>query len=133
LIYLKRVLESCLIFLLLMSFCSKTAVASTITYQFQPDPNALTTSGGFSGQGMGSFSIDGQFELSVNFDTAVASFRWVDAVLDRKIWVHDYNEGLIYTDNLDALFHMTELISTDVNETAIRFELRRKQPNFPRG
>jgi hypothetical protein len=129
----KEVLKSWLIFvaLLLISFCSKMAVAVTITYQFQPDPNALRTSGGFSGQGKGSYSIEGQFELSINLNTAVASFRWVDAALSEKIWFIDYNEGPIFTDSLDVLFHMTELVSTDVNETAIRFELRRNDPIFP--
>jgi hypothetical protein len=108
-----------------------TAAAATTTYQFQPDPNALRTSGGFTGQGKGSRSIEGRFQLTVDFNAGIASFDQVDATLSDEIWFWDYNEGPIYTDSLDVLFHMTELVSTDVNEKAIHFEIRRNNPTFP--
>jgi hypothetical protein len=108
-----------------------TAAAATTTYQFQPDPNALRTSGGFTGQGKGSRSIEGRFQLTVDFNAGIASFDQVDATLSDEIWFLDYNEGPIYTDSLDVLFHMTELVSTDVNEKTIHFEIRRNNPTFP--
>ena len=42
------------------------------------------------------------------------------------MWVLDHSAGdIILTDNLDVLFQMTELVSTDVNETTIDFLLER--------
>ncbi|MHC4693931.1 MAG: hypothetical protein ACYS67_14405, partial [Planctomycetota bacterium] len=116
---------------LLGSLFSATAAAVATTYQFQLDPNALRTSGGFHGGGKGSYSIEGQFELSVDLGASVASFDHVNATISEEILFFDYNEGSISTDSLDVLFHMTELASTYVNNTEIRFELRRNNPTFP--
>jgi len=98
--------------------------AVTTTYLFQPDPNALVTSGGFAGQGQGSRSIEGRFELTIDFDAGIAWFNNVDATLSEEVWIEGHNgEGSIFTDSLDVIFNMTELVSTDVSETTIDFLL----------
>jgi len=98
----------------------------TTTYLFQPDPNALTTSGGPVGRGQGSFSIEGGFELTFDSNGGTAWFERVDATLSREVYFYDYSAvDSIFTDNLDVLFQMTELVSTDVNETTIDFLLER--------
>jgi hypothetical protein len=86
------------------------------TYVFQPDPNALTVSGGIGGGDFGSFSIEGQFDLTVDSCAGTAWFSSVDAQISEAIWD---------TDSLDVLFDMTELVSTDVSETEIGFLLDR--------
>ena len=116
---------------LLGSLCSVTSDAVATTYQFLPYPNALRTSGGIHGGGKGSYSIEGQFGLSVDLGASVASFDQVNATISEEILFIDYNEGYISTDSLDVLFHMTKLASTYVNDSEIRFELRRNNPTFP--
>jgi hypothetical protein len=116
---------------LLGSLCSVTSDVVATTYQFQPDPNTLRTSGGIHGGGKGSYSIEGQFGLSVDLGASVASFDQVNATISEEILFIDYNEGFISTDSLDVLFHMTKLTSTYVNDSEIRFELRRNNPTFP--
>lgn len=104
----------------------------TTTYEFLPNPNALRTSGGIDGQGFGTFSIEGQFRLSVDFDAGIASFEQVDATLSEEIPYYDYDQGdLSFTQSLSVLFSMTELESTYVSDTTIDFVLERNIPSFP--
>ena len=106
------------IVILALSECAGEATAVTTTYEFLPDPNALRTSGGISGQGFGTFSIEGQLRLSVDFDTGIAFFEQVDATYGDE-W------------SLGVLFSMTELESTYVSDTTIDFVLERNIPSFP--
>jgi len=57
--------------------------AVTTTYVFLPDPNTLTTSGGFDGNGHGSYCIEGQFELTVDSKTLPAESLHVQVALMR--------------------------------------------------
>jgi len=98
----------------------------TTTYVFEADPNALTTSGGFAGQGQGSRSIEGGFELTVDLAAGTAEFSRVDATLSGEVgFMADGFGGFIASDDLEELFRMTKLASTDVNDTAIDFVLER--------
>ena len=97
--------------------------AVTTTYVFLPDPNTLTTSGGFDGNGHGSYCIEGQFELTVDSNAGTAWFNRVDADIA-------CGESPC-TGCLDALFHMSELVCTDVNEAGIDFVYERNIPSFP--
>jgi len=102
---------------------SSPGCAVTTTYLFQMDPNGLLTSGGLDGNGHGSYCIEGEFELTVDSCAGVAWFNRVDANI--------VCGESAYTVGLDALFHMSELISTDVNEAAIDFVFERNIPGFP--
>ena len=102
---------------------NRPSSAVTTTYLFQSDPSALTTSGGFGGSGHGSYCVEGQFELTVDSCAGAAWFSRVDA----NIACGESKD----TVGLDALFYMTELVSTDVNEAAIDFVFERNIPTFP--
>jgi len=103
----------------------------TTAYVFQPDPNALVISGGFAGHIHETYSFEGQFKLMVNFDEGTASFEEVDATLSEEVCFLDpESEGFRCTDSLGVLFQMTELVSTDVNHTRVKFALKRF-PGFP--
>ena len=103
----------------------------TTAYVFQPDPNALVVSGGFAGHIHETYSVEGQFKLMVNFDEGTASFEEVDATLSEEVCFLDpESEGFRCTDSLGVLFQMTELVSTDVNHTRVKFALKRF-PGFP--
>jgi len=96
------------------------------SYLFVPDPSALVASGGFTGDGQGIRSIEGWFELTVNSAAGTAEFSRVDASLSDGVAFLDLSGGgFVFTDDLNRLFSMTELVSTDVNDTAIDFVLER--------
>jgi hypothetical protein len=117
---------------LVLAACAGKVMAVTTTYEFVPDPNALRTGGGIHGQGFGTFSIEGQFQLSVDFDVGIALFEQVDATLYKEIPYYDYDkEDILLTQSLCVLFSMTELESTYVSETTIDFVLERNIPSFP--
>jgi hypothetical protein len=99
--------------------------AATTTYQFVPDPNALLTSGGFDGNGFGSFCVVGQFDLTVDSCAGTAWFENAD------FDAGDMCEEPEHTFSLDGLYHMSELVSTDVNETQIDFLFEANNPTFP--
>lgn len=99
--------------------------AVTTTYLFQPDPDALITGGG-------TYSIEGQFKLTVDFNAGIASFDQVDATLSGEVWFCDFSARYpILTDSLDVLFHMTELVSTSISDTQIDFVFEKDITTFP--
>ncbi len=102
---------------------SSPGCAVTTTYLFLLDPNALLTSGGLDGNGHGSYCIEGEFELTIDSCAGVAWFNRIDA--------NAISGESTHTVSLDALFHMSELVSTDVNEAAIDFVFERNIPGFP--
>jgi len=114
--------------LLGMHWCEDNSASSDLEprYVFVPDAYALETSGGFAGQGQGIRSIEGWFELTVDLAAGTAEFSRVDATLSSEVGFYDLGGGgFVTTDDLNRLFSMTELVSTDVNDTAIDFVLER--------
>jgi len=79
---------------------------------------------------MESYSIQGQFQLTVDFDATAAWFDQVDATISEAVWYHEIGEPANRTQSLNVLFHMTELESTYVSATQIDFLLAR-DPQFP--
>jgi len=79
------------------------------------------------------FSINGQFDLTVDFDLGIASFDLVNATLSGNVWYFEtYGQPLpSWTNNLDVLFKMTELESVYVSDTKIDFYFDRNLPMFP--
>lgn len=88
------------------------AQTSTNNYVFVPGQSTVVQTGGFAGIEE-THTIEGQFQLTVDFDANIASFDQVDATLSESVYLP--------TQDLGELFQMTELVSTDVNETAIDF------------
>lgn len=87
------------------------AVANS--YMFMSDQSTVVQTGGIGGIHE-THTIEGYFVLTVDFDANVAWFERVDANLSESVYLP--------TQSLGELFQMTELVSTEVNETAIEFE-----------
>lgn len=102
--------------LVIFLFCgSVLGQISTKRYMFCMDQSSVDLSGGFGGHIHETYSITGQFQLTVDFDTNTASFDWVDANLsDGGGYLGEYDLG--------TLFYMTELVGTVVSDTEIHFE-----------
>jgi len=73
--------------------------------------------------GGGPYSIEGQFQLTVDFDEGIASFDQVNATI--------IGQGFLNGQSLGDLYHMTELESTYVSDAQIDFLLERNIPTFP--
>ncbi|MHC4657227.1 MAG: right-handed parallel beta-helix repeat-containing protein [Planctomycetota bacterium] len=97
---------------LLASFHSVTAAGETKTYLFLPDQSTVVQTGGLAGIHE-THSVAGRFQLTVDFETGVASFDQVDAILSES--------PFLYTQSLDVLFNMTELVGTVISDTEINF------------
>jgi hypothetical protein len=97
---------------LLATLYSATAAGETKTYLFLPDQSIVVQTGGFMGIHE-THSVTGRFQLTVDFETGIASFDRVDATLSESPFLH--------TQSLDVLFNMTELVGTIISDTEINF------------
>lgn len=88
------------------------AVGSTTRYEFVEGESTVLQTGGFAGVHI-TYSVAGQFVLTVDFKEGVASFDAVDANLSEI--------GLSHTQSLNELFNMTELVGTVISGTQIHF------------
>ncbi len=89
------------------------ASAETVTYAFLPERSTVLQEGGFAGVHE-IYSVEGQFQMSVDADAATVSFDSVDATLDRPLFF--FGEQ-----SLGELFVMTELQGTVVSDTQFDF------------
>ena len=87
--------------------------AQTSTYVFLTDQSKVVKVGGFAGVHE-TYPIEGQFQLTVDFDAGMALFSQVDANL-----IDD--SGLLYERSLGVIFNMAELLGTVVDDTTIDF------------
>jgi hypothetical protein len=102
--------------LLLSSLWSVTAAGETNIFTFVPEQSTVVQTGGIAGIHE-TYSVVGQFQLTVDYDAGNASFDRVDANLTKgSTW--------LYTRDLGVLFNMTELAGTVLNDTTIEFEGR---------
>jgi len=128
---MKRGIISILFAMFVLFLWSVPAKATlvTIPYEFVQDESILTVIGW--GIRPKYFSIDGQFDMTVDFDLGIASFDNVNATLSGEVYYCDYPACGLYTDNLDILFKLTEIGSVYVSDTQIDFYLDRTLPMFP--
>ncbi len=83
---------------------SAPATAVTNTYQFSPDQSSVHLSGGFGGWNE-THSIEGYFQMTVDYEALTASFDQVNASLSPGgEYLSEYDLG--------TLFYMTELVGT---------------------
>ncbi len=81
---------------------SATAVGITNTYQFLSDQSSVNLSGGFVGISE-NFSIQGSFQMTVDYEARTASFDQVNATFTPdSVYLSKYDMG--------TLFYMTELV-----------------------
>ena len=90
------------------------------TYVFLPDQSTVIEDGGLAGIHE-TYTVQGQFQLMVDFDANIASFDHVDANLSESV-------AGGYGQSLDDLFDMTELVGTVVGDTEIEFDTADPMP-----
>ncbi len=104
-----------IIFVLAIMVIQGVSGAEQVTknYIFIPSQSTLRQTGGYAGIDE-LFTIEGYFDVTVDFDANAAQFDYVDAIAtdDSNYGPHDINE----------VFQMTQLVSTEVNEFSISFE-----------
>jgi hypothetical protein len=98
--------------LVVLLIMAGSAFGGTTQYEFVEAQSTVVQSGGFMGIHI-TYSVAGQFVLTVNFGAGVASFDEVDANLSEIGWSH--------TQDLNELFNMTELAGTVISDTQIHF------------
>ncbi len=90
-----------------------TASAETKTYVFLPGQSTVVQTGGFAGVHW-TYSVEGQFQLTVDPDAGTASFAHVDANATD-------DSPLQRSLDLNEVFNMTSLLGTVLNDTTISF------------
>ena len=90
-----------------------TAAVGVSTYVFVPDQSTVVQTGGIAGVHW-TYSVEGQFQLSVDPNAGIASFVHVDA---------NATDDSPYRRTLDPneVFNMTELVGTVIGDTIIVF------------
>jgi len=115
-------------FVLCMWSVPVKATPVTTIYEFVPDQSEVIKSGGFWGRRY-TYSIEGQFQLTVDYDADAASFDQVNATTSEPVLYFDVESGhYALTQSLNVLFQMTELESTYVSDTQIDFLLEIECP-----
>jgi len=126
---LKNLVFAVIVALAIVGCARLSAAIVTTTYEFLPDQSTVVL---YGRGGPYPYPIEGQFQLTVDFDAGIALFEQVDATISEKIYFFDYyGEEPIYTDSLNVLFHMTEMVSTNVTDTVIDFVFEKNIPTFP--
>jgi len=94
-------------------FTQPARAGQTSTYVFDPGRSAVVKTGGFAGVHI-TYSVKGQFHLTVDFDTGMAMFGWVDAGLaDEK--------DAVYGRTLNDIFNLTGLPGAVVDDATVEF------------
>ncbi len=89
------------------------ASAETSTYVFLADQSTVVQTGGFAGVHW-TYSVEGQFQLTVDRDAGTASFAHVDANAAD-------DTPLRRTVDLNDVFNLTSLVGTVLDEATIQF------------
>jgi hypothetical protein len=99
--------------LLIVCVICQPAGGETNTYVFLTEQSKVVQTGGFAGVHE-TYAIEGQFQLTVDFDAGTALFSQVDANLVDE-------SPFLPTKSLGELFNMAELLGTVVDDTTIDF------------
>jgi len=94
---------------------------ATTTYKFLPDQSTMIWHVGRAGWSI-PHSIEGQFQLTVDFDAGVARFEQVSAVLTNGQPPPTHPDVNLNGKSLGDLFLMCQLVGTIVSDTAVHFE-----------
>ena len=93
----------------------------TTTYRFLPDQSTMVWHVGRAGWSI-PHSIEGEFDLTVDFDGGVARFQQVNAVLTNGQPPPTHPDVNLNGKSLGGLFHMCELLGTAVSDTGVHFQ-----------
>ncbi len=113
---LKKLTFAAIVTLAILGCTEASAAIVTTTYEFLTDQSIMEIFGwhGWSRP----YPIEGQFQLTIDYDTSTASFNWV---VTSDIW----------GDSVGDIFYMTELEGTVVSESQIEFLSESTNPTFP--
>jgi len=112
---LKKLVCAAIAALAVMGCPRAGAAIVTEIYEFVPDQSTVIV---YSRTGPHTFYVEGQFQLTIDYDTSTASFNWV---VTSDIW----------GDSVGDIFYMTELEGTVVSESQIEFLSESTNPTFP--
>ena len=106
--------------IVLILFFTTVVEAIGGTYVFLPSQSTVIEDGGLGGIHE-IYTIEGQFQLTIDFDVNTASFDHVDANLSESV-------AGGYGQSLDNLFDMTDLVGIVVSDTEIEFDTADPMP-----
>ena len=112
---LKKLVFAGIVALVIVGCASSSAAIVTTIYDFVPDQSTVIV---YGRGGPTTFYVEGQFQLTVDYDTDTASFDWV---VTNDIW----------GDSVGDIFYMTELEGTVVSDSQIDFLSESTNPTFP--
>ena len=105
----------------------------TTTYRLVEDKSSVVSYCGRGGTKK--YTIGGTFDLAVDSTDAKATLERVDVTSDKIMSFIDNLVGraevFVDTNDLNVMFHMTELISSDIKDTEVRFAFSKNIPGFP--
>jgi hypothetical protein len=103
----------------------------TTTYRLVEEKSSVVSYCGRGGTRK--YAIAGTFALTIDFTAGTAVFERVDVTSDNTMSFIDYGkEGEpIYTNELSRMFHMTQVISSEVNDVEATFAFHKNIPSFP--
>jgi len=99
------------------------------TYRFLPDESSVVR---HCSRSDATYSISGEFCVAEDPVIGEPAFYDVNAVLDKELLFLDYaGEDLIYSTDLDVIYHMTELHVVDASPAEIALVFRKELPTYP--
>jgi len=113
---LKKLTFAAIVTLAILGCTKAPAVIVTEIYDFVPEQSTVTVYGPPTPPRI--FYIEGQFQLTVDYDMGTASFDWVVT-------------SDIRGDRVGDIFYMTELEGTVVSDSQIEFFSESADPAFP--
>jgi len=112
---LKKLVFAGIVALAVMGCTRSWAAIVTTIYEFVPEQSTVVV---YGRGGPYTYPIEGQFQLTVDYDMGTASFDWI---VTNDIW----------SDSVGDIFYMTELDGTVVSDNRIDFFSESTDPTFP--
>jgi len=109
------------VFLILGAPLAARATTVTTRYEFITDQSTVVWYWGRTGDAI-PHSVEGGFQLSIDFDVGIAWFENVDAILTNGQPPPRHPNANLNGQRLNDLFALNELLSTIVSDSMISFE-----------
>ena len=113
---LKNLIFTGLVALVIVGCVRLSAAIVTTIYDFVPDQSTVVV---YGRGGPTTFYVEGQFQLTVDYDASTASFDWV------------VTNDILGDSDVGEIFYMTELEGTVVSDNQIDFFSESTNPTFP--
>jgi hypothetical protein len=113
---LKKLIFAAIAVLAILGCTKAPAAIVTTIYDFVPDQSTVVV---YGRGGPTTFYVEGQFQLTVDYDASTASFDWV------------VTNDILGDSDVGEIFYMTELEGTVVSDSQIGFFSESTDPIFP--